>query len=97
MVPLDAKSPLLWEPNQIGSADYEGWVQERGLYFAEKFDERYRPIFSMNDEGEKPATGALLFAKHGRGRYVYTGLSFFRQLPAGVPGAYRMLVNLIGK
>jgi len=97
MVPLDPKSQLLSVPNKLGAADYEGWVQERGLYYAEKFDDRYRPLFSMNDKGEKPVTGALIFAQHGRGRYVYTGLSFFRQLPAGVPGAYRLLVNLIGK
>jgi hypothetical protein len=97
MIPLDRKSPLLSEPNRLTASDYEGWIQERGLYFAEKLDPRYQPIFSMSDRGEEPLAGGLVFARHGRGRYVYTGLSFFRQLPAGVPGAYRLLVNLIGR
>jgi hypothetical protein len=97
MTPVDPKSSVLLDPNRLTAADYLGWVQERGLYFATDFDERYQPVFTMHDRGEKPAKGALIFAKHGKGRYFYTGLSFFRQLPAGVPGAYRLLVNLIGR
>jgi hypothetical protein len=71
-------------------------VQERGLYHAGTRDPRYTPLLSMADPGEQPTRGALLVARHGRGTYVYTGLSFFRQLPAGVPGAIRLFVNLLG-
>ena len=70
-------------------------MQERGLYFAESWDKRYEPIFRAADPGEQPLLGGLLVAHYGRGRYVYTGLAFFRQLPAGVPGAYRLFANLI--
>ena len=87
---------LLTRPNKIGPADFDGWVQERGLYFAETWDSRYTPILAAADPDEKPLDGSLLFARYGKGRYVYTGLSFFRQLPAGVPGAYRLFLNLIG-
>jgi len=86
---------MLREPNRIGTDDFEGWVQERGLYYGESWDERYQPLFSSADPGEEPLLGGVLVARHGRGTYVYTGLSFFRQLPAGVPGAYRLLANLI--
>jgi len=96
MVALDPNDPILRAPNRLGDADFDGWVQERGLYFAESWDERYRPVFRSADPGEAPLAGGVLVARHGRGRYVYTGLSFFRQLPAGVPGAYRLLANLIG-
>ena len=82
-------------PNRITDEDFKGWVQERGLYFAERWDERYQPVFRAADPGEPPLLGGLLVARHGRGRYVYTGLAFFRQLPAGVPGAYRLLANLL--
>ena len=92
---LAPKSPLLAAPNRIGPEDWAGWVQERGLYFAEKWDDRYEPLFELADPGEAPLRGGLLVARHGRGRYIYTGLAFFRQLPAGVPGAYRLLANLI--
>ncbi|MFN7133279.1 MAG: PIG-L family deacetylase, partial [Myxococcales bacterium] len=95
MTPLDPKHPALRAPNPLGPADFEGWVQERGIYFASKWDERYRPLFSMADPGEAPLLGSTLVAAHGRGRYVYTGLALFRQLPAGVPGAYRLLANLL--
>jgi LmbE family N-acetylglucosaminyl deacetylase len=88
---------LLTSPNPIGPRDFDGWVQERGLYFAETWDPRYTPIFSAADPDEKPLEGSLLFASYGKGRYVYTGLAFFRQLPAGVPGAYRLFLNLIGE
>lgn len=87
--------PLLHTPNQIGAADFDGWVQERGLYYAEQWDERYRPLFSSHDPDEAPLLGGTLVADYGKGRYVYTGLSFFRQLPAGVPGAYRLFANLL--
>jgi hypothetical protein len=84
------------KPHKIGAPDFEGWVQERGLYFAETWDPRYVPLLSAADPGEEPLKGSLLVARHGKGRYVYTGLAFFRQLPAGVPGAYRLFLDLIG-
>lgn len=87
--------PLLSAPNRITAADFVGWVQERGLYFPNAWDERYQPILSMNDPGESEKHGALLYAKHGRGDYIYTSLAWFRQLPAGVPGAYRIFANLV--
>jgi LmbE family N-acetylglucosaminyl deacetylase len=92
---LAPEHPLLTTPNRIGPADFEGWVQERGLYFPATWDERYTPLLGMADPGEKELTGALLAARHGKGTYVYTGLSFFRQLPAGVPGAIRLFANLV--
>lgn len=95
VTPVNAKHPVLNRPNRLGPEDWEGWVQERGLYFAEKWDDRLVPVLRMNDPGEAPLEGSLLVAEHGKGRYVFTGLSFFRQLPAGVPGAYRLLVNLV--
>jgi hypothetical protein len=87
---------LLAKPNRIESQDFDGWIQERGLYYASTWDDKYTPIFAANDEGEDPLKGGLLFTRHGKGRYVFTGLAFFRQLPAGVPGAYRLFLNLIG-
>jgi LmbE family N-acetylglucosaminyl deacetylase len=87
--------PALTTPNRIGAADFAGWVQERGLYFAEKWDSHYQTPLAMNDPGEKPLAGSLLWARHGKGTFVYTGLSFFRQLPAGVPGAFRLFANLM--
>ena len=90
-----ATHPLLTAPNRISSADFEGWVQERGLYFAETWDPRYERPLVMNDAGEAPAAGSLLWARHGKGTFVYTGLAFFRQLPAGVPGAFRLFANLL--
>lgn len=92
---LASADPLLTTPNRIGPADFEGWVQERGLYFASTWDERYVPLLGMADPGEKESKGSLLVARHGKGTYVYTGLSFFRQLPAGVPGAIRLFANLV--
>lgn len=83
-------------PNKIGPADFEGWVQERGTYFPSKWDEEhYTSIFAMSDKGEAPLKSSLLIAKHGKGHYVYAGIAFFRQLPAGVPGAYRLFANLV--
>ena len=92
---LQPDSPLFRAPNAIGSTDWDGWVQERGLYFAHDWDPAYRPLLEMGDPGEH-LRGGLLVAPLGRGLYVYTGLSFFRQLPAGVPGAYRLFLNLLG-
>jgi len=83
-------------PNKIGPTDFDGWFQERGAYFPSSFDtEHYTPILSMSDPGEAPLKSSLLVAQHGRGYFVYTGLAFFRQLPAGVPGAYRLFANLV--
>lgn len=87
--------PILKTPNPVDGADFEGWVQERGLYFAGKWNERYDAVVSMHDPGEPPRKGSLLVAKYGKGAFIYTGLAFFRQLPAGVPGAYRLFANLI--
>jgi hypothetical protein len=86
---------VLAAPNRITAADFEGWVQERGLYFAGTWDERYRTPLSMHDPGEPARLGSLLVTAHGKGTFIYTGLSFFRQLPAGVPGAYRLFANLL--
>lgn len=94
---LEPNSRVLNYPNTITDADFEGWVQERGLYFVESADGRYEQPLSMNDTGEGPLSGSLLVTKHGEGNFVYTSLSFFRQLPAGVPGAYRLFVNLLAK
>ncbi|MBA3899118.1 MAG: PIG-L family deacetylase [Bacteroidetes bacterium] len=87
--------PVLNKPNQIQQHDFEGWVQERGLYFAGDIDERYQKILEMADPGEQPQQGSLIVADYGKGSFIYTGISFFRQLPAGVPGAYRLFANLI--
>jgi LmbE family N-acetylglucosaminyl deacetylase len=87
--------PVLASPNAIGPKDWTAWVQERGLYFAETWDERYAVPLSMHDPGEQPLRGSLLVAKVGKGAFIYTGLSFFRQLPAGVPGAFRLFANLV--
>jgi hypothetical protein len=92
---LDANAPELRAPNRITTSDFKGWVQERGLYMPLTFDERYRPLLAMADPGEDPNRGAVLVAPLGRGTYVYTSLAFFRQLPAGVPGAARLFVNLL--
>ena len=86
---------VLNTPNRITAADFEGWVQERGLYFPSEWGAEFEAPLSCNDPGEKPADGSLLVAKHGKGYYVYTGLSFFREFPAGVAGAYRLFANLI--
>jgi LmbE family N-acetylglucosaminyl deacetylase len=85
---------LMNYPNKLTSDDFKGWVQERGLYFPDKWDPNYEAILSMNDAGETPKDGGLLVAKYGNGHYVYTGLSFFRELPEGVSGAYKLFANL---
>lgn len=92
---LRADHPALNSPNKITAADFDNWVQERGLYFPSEWDEHYTALLSSNDPDEKPLDGSLLVAPYGNGYFVYTGLSFFRQFPAGVPGAYRLFANLI--
>ncbi len=92
---IDTESTVLNYPNSISTADFEGWVQERGLYFPSAWSNQYEAPLAMQDTGEKIHNGSLLVAKHGKGHYVYTGLSFFRELPAGVPGAYRLFANII--
>ncbi len=87
--------PVVNSPNKITQKDFDGWVQERGLYFADEWADEFTPILSSNDPGEPPRDGGLLVAKYGKGYYVYTGYSWFRELPAGVPGAYRIFTNLI--
>jgi LmbE family N-acetylglucosaminyl deacetylase len=87
--------PLLHFPNKIGPADFDGWVQERGLYFASQWDARYESILSSHDSGEPERKGGLLYARYGRGAYIYSGYAWFRQLPAGVAGAFRLFANMI--
>ena len=89
--------PVLNYPNKITEKDFEGWIQERGLYFTSDADAKYSRILSMNDPGEKASDGSLIVAEYGKGRFVYTSLVFFRELPAGIPGAFRLFVNLITK
>ncbi len=92
---LQPQHTLLNSPNKITPADFEGWVQERGLYFADQWDPRYETILSSADPNEEQLAGGMLFARHGKGIYIFTAYSWFRELPAGVPGAYRLFVNLI--
>jgi hypothetical protein len=92
LVPED---PVFHYPNQISQKDFDGWVQERGLYFMSSWDDRFRPLLSCHDPGEPEQKGGLLVARYGKGIYIYTGYAFFRQLPAGVPGAIRLFVNLV--
>ena len=87
--------PVLNTPNKITQADFDNWVQERGLYFPNEWSDDFTPILGCHDGGESQKEGSLLVANYGKGNYIYTGLSFFRELPVGVPGAYRLLVNLI--
>jgi LmbE family N-acetylglucosaminyl deacetylase len=94
---LQPKHPLLNVPNVITSRDFDGWVQERGLYFASPWDERYQTVLSANDPGEPARDGGTLYANYGKGQFVFTALAWFRQLPAGVPGAWRLFANLVSK
>lgn len=94
---LEKDHPVLNHPNKITSKDFDGWIQERGLYFLSGADPKYARILSMSDQGESAKDGSLLVADYGKGRFVYTSLAFFRELPAGIPGAYRLFVNLITK
>jgi hypothetical protein len=82
-------------PNQITQKDFDGWVQERGLYFMDQWDDHFKPLLSCHDPGEEPQKGGLLRAQYGKGTYIYTGYAFFRQLPVGVPGAIRLYVNVL--
>jgi hypothetical protein len=92
---LSPNDPVVSTPNRIIASDWDGWLQERGLYFPHTWDKSYRPVLEMNDPGEAPLQGGLLVSRVGKGTYVLTGLSFFRQLPAGVPGAFRLFANLL--
>jgi len=92
---INPDHPVLNYPNKITEKDFEGWVQERGLYFPDAWDSSFSPILKIQDYNETPTEGSLLVAPYGDGYYIYTGLSFFRQLPAGVPGAYRLISNLL--
>ncbi|MDP1802166.1 MAG: PIG-L family deacetylase [Bacteroidota bacterium] len=89
------KHSVLNFPNQITAKDFDGWIQERGIYFASEIDKQYETIFSIKDPNEKASDGSLIIGKYGKGNFVYTGLVFFRELPAGIPGAYRLFVNLL--
>lgn len=97
IVKFDSQDPALNYPNKISPIDFDGWVQERGLYFADKIDKQYRTPLAIHDKDEAANNGSLLIAPYGKGKFVYTSLAFFRQLPAGVPGAYRLFVNLLTK
>lgn len=92
---LKPEHPLLNYPNKITKDDFNGWVQERGLYFPSKWDSNFEALLSMNDTGENSKEGSLLVAKYGEGQYIYTGLSFFRELPEGVGGAYKLFANIV--
>jgi LmbE family N-acetylglucosaminyl deacetylase len=92
---LQPAHPVLNYPNKITDQDFDGWIQERGIYFAGQTDPAYESVLSMNDPGEKEQKGSLVIARYGKGIFVYTGLVFFRELPAGVPGAYRLMANII--
>ena len=92
---LAPDDPVFHYPNEISQKDFDGWVQERGLYFMDKWDDRFRPLLSCHDPNEPDQKGGLMIAKYGKGTYIFTGYAFFRQLPAGVPGAIRLFVNLV--
>jgi hypothetical protein len=92
---LKPNDPLLNRPNKITQSDFKGWVQERGLYLWTQFDPKYTALFAMNDPGEPDQNGALVYTHYGKGVYIYTGIAFFRELPEGIPGAYRLFVNLL--
>jgi len=93
---LAPNDPLVAAPNRITDADWRGWVQDRSLYMPSTIDSHYQTVIATNDPGEPPNPGGILRAAVGRGSYIYTTLAFFRQLPAGVPGAARLFVNLLG-
>jgi hypothetical protein len=92
---LAPNDPIFHSPNQLTAHDWDNWVQERGLYYLSKWDTHYTPLISAHDPGEQPLEGGLLRAQYGKGTFIYTGLAFFRQLPAGVPGAIRLFANLL--
>ena len=92
---LDPANPIFTTPNKITQADFNGWVQERGVYFAKDWDPRYQTVLESHDPGESDHPGGELYTRYGKGVFIYTGYAWFRQLPAGVPGAYRLFVNLV--
>jgi LmbE family N-acetylglucosaminyl deacetylase len=92
---LQPNHPIMTTPNKLTENDFNGWIQERGIYFAIEWDKAYTPLFSCNDTNEAEKQGSLIYCNYGKGHYVYTGLAFFRELPAGVPGAYRLFANII--
>ena len=92
---INPTSPLLNFPNKITANDFDDWIQERGIYFAENFSNDYQSVLSMHDQGEEDLLGSLIVRNEGKGRFIYTGLAFFRELPAGVGGAYRLFANLV--
>ena len=92
---INPKHPALNIPNKITLKDFDGWVQERGLYFPNEWSENYETLITSNDKGEEPNDGGILISKIGRGHFIYTSYSWFRQLPAGVPGAYKLFSNLL--
>ena len=92
---INPSHELLNYPNKITESDFDGWVQERGLYFPSEWDANFETIISINDKGESPKDSSILLAKYGKGNFIYTGLSFFRELPAGVPGAYKLFANML--
>ena len=93
----DPQNVLMNYPNKITQKDFENWIQERSTYQAEKYEKNYKTLFSMHDANESPAQGSLIYTGYGKGRFIYSGLVFFRELPAGVPGAYRLFANLLAK
>ena len=95
IVILDEKDPLLTFPNKISNEDFKGWIQERGIYFGDSFGSDYKPLLAMHDKGESDMNGSLIYRNEGKGRFIYTGLVFFRELPAGVPGAFRLFANIV--
>jgi hypothetical protein len=92
---LEPSNPIFHSPNEITQKDFEGWVQERGLYFMSQWDSHFAAPLESHDPGEGEQKGGLLIAHYGKGTYIYTGYAFFRQLPVGVPGAVRLFVNLV--
>ncbi|NNK11321.1 MAG: LmbE family protein, partial [Flavobacteriaceae bacterium] len=94
---LAPQHPLMSFPNQITDKDFDGWIQERGLYFPDQWDKAFTPVLAMADPGESEKEGSLLIASYGKGTYIYTGLSFFRELPAGVPGAFKLFANMLSQ
>jgi len=92
---IKPQQPLLNTPNKITTKDFEGWVQEQGLYYPSAWDAKYQPVIGSHDPNEPAKESAILVADYGKGHYIYTGLSLFRELPAGVPGAYRLLTNMV--
>jgi hypothetical protein len=94
---LQPDSPILRGPNQITAADFNGWIQERGLYFPTEWDPKLQTVIESHDPGEKELPSGILYGKYGEGAYIYTSYSWFRQLPAGVPGAFRIFANLLSQ